>query len=93
VQQPKQPAWDPGAHPTRLSCGWRVYGWAYPDGTIELVCREKTCKRPGLETRHLFNPATGQRVDVWVAKPNAEHGVAVVQADTPIAASDARQKG
>lgn len=65
----KQPAWEPAANPVRLKCGLRVYGWAYPDGTIEIVCREKMHRRPGYETRHLFNPATGERFDVWVRKP------------------------
>jgi hypothetical protein len=67
-QRPKQAAWNPKANPVRLRCGLRVYGWVYPDSTIEIVCRENKCKRPGQETRHLFNPQTGEYFSVFVDK-------------------------
>lgn len=67
--QPKQPGWDPRANPVKLKCpGNRVYGWVYPDGTIETICNEKNCRRQGFETRHLFNPLTGLSVPIYVEK-------------------------
>lgn len=66
----RYPAWNPKANPVKLKCaGKHIYGWAYPDGTIEEICREKACKRPGHETRHLFNPQTGEYFTVYVVKP------------------------
>jgi hypothetical protein len=66
----KHPAWDASARPVKMKCpGKHVYGWVYPDGTLELICRESKCKRPGHETRHLFNPETGEMFSVFVDKP------------------------
>lgn len=60
------PAFDPDAGPVKLRCpGRKVYGWVYPDGTLELICRERNCKRPGYETRHLMSD-TGLCVDLHV---------------------------
>lgn len=65
----KRPAWDAGANPVKLRCSGRtVFGWVYADGTIELVCRNRACGRPGHETRHLFNPETGLAVDIHVPR-------------------------
>lgn len=65
----KRPSYDPDANPIRIKCaGNRVYGWVYPDGTIELVCTEAKCRRPDKETRHLFNPTTGLIFSVYVDK-------------------------
>jgi hypothetical protein len=68
---PKQPAWDAGADPVKLRCGGKtVFGWVYADGTVEMVCRNRACGRPGHETRHLFNPVTGLCVDLHFAPAN-----------------------
>lgn len=67
----KLPAYAPEQNPIRLRCeGWRTYGWLYRDGTVELICREKRCKRPGYETRHLINPTNGSSVTVYVPLPD-----------------------
>lgn len=67
---PVLPAWDPAANPVKLRCAAkRVYGFGYADGTVELICRERGCKRPGFETRHLFNPINGAIVDLHIPKP------------------------
>jgi hypothetical protein len=65
----RKPAWNPAAHPVKLRCPdgtHRVMGWVYPDGTIELPCRQ--FPRPGQETRHLFDPKTGESFSVFVDK-------------------------
>jgi hypothetical protein len=67
VPAERLPAFDPAAGPVKLRCrGNRVYGWAYPDGTIEIICRERACRRPGVEVRHLFHPGSGRCVDIDV---------------------------
>lgn len=68
----KRPAYDPSANPIRVRCeGNVVWGWVYPDGTLEVPCKATACKRPGYETRHLVNPANGVRWNVYVPKPEA----------------------
>jgi hypothetical protein len=63
----KLPAYAPEQNPTRLRCeGWRTFGWAYDDGTVEIICRERNCRRTGHETRHLFNIRTGVAVTIYV---------------------------
>lgn len=69
ARRQKLPAYDPDANPVRIKCaGNRVFGWVYPDGTLELVCTEKRCRREGFETRHLINPASGLVFNTWVPK-------------------------
>ena len=66
---PKLPAFDPDANPQKIKCaGNYVFGWIYPDGTLEFVCREKRCRRDGFETRHLYNPENGLVFNIWVPK-------------------------
>jgi hypothetical protein len=65
----KRPAYDPAANPIRIKCGGNhVFGWVYPDGTLELICDEKHCRRPGQETRHLVNPKNGLIFPIYVPK-------------------------
>ncbi len=67
--RPKRPAWDAAAEPRKLKCpSGHVYGWLYPDGAVELVCRERGCRKPGMETRHVWLPELGQCVDQHVAR-------------------------
>lgn len=66
----KRAAFNPKANPVKLKChGNRVFGWVYPDGTLELICSATMCKRAGHEVRHLFNPANGEAFDIFVPKP------------------------
>ena len=64
MKRPQQPAFDPGANPVKLRCaGNEVFGWLYPDGTLEVVCRATRCKRRGI-ARHLFFADTDQVIDL-----------------------------
>jgi hypothetical protein len=67
----KRPAYDPSANPVRIKCsGNHVFGWVYPDGTLELICTEKICRRSrDEETRHLVNPENGLSFPIYVPKP------------------------
>jgi hypothetical protein len=75
----------------KLRCaGKRVYGWVYPDGTLEVICREKMCARPGHETRHLFNPSTGFAVDLHVPIDTEQRGRASYGPSSPQAPREMR---
>jgi hypothetical protein len=71
---PQQPAWMPEKNPIRLKCeGNRVFGWVYEDGTLELICRDTAaCKRNGMYTRHLFNPASGVSFPIYIPREHSE---------------------
>ena len=60
-----------------LRCGGnRYYGTAVgATGEIEVWCTAKWCRRPGMQTRHIFNLATGVCVDQHVpeqSRPDRE---------------------
>lgn len=67
------PAWDPGANPVKLRCPNRkTFGWWYPDGTLELICDQKGCRKANHQARHLINPATGTDVTIHVPDHQAK---------------------
>jgi len=67
--QKKHPSWNPAANPVKLRCdSGVVFGWVYTDGTVELICRNRACGKPGTETRHVFNANTGLYVNLHVDK-------------------------
>jgi hypothetical protein len=67
-----RPAWNPKAEPRKFRCeGGVVHLWAYPDaaGTIEVQCKATSLKRPGCDTRHLYNAETGEHFTIHPPKP------------------------
>jgi len=62
VKHPEKVPLYPGLKPVKLRCpegAHRVQGWVYPDGTIELICRQHRLDK-AWEMRHLYNPANGE---------------------------------
>lgn len=70
MQHPERKPAYPDLNPIKLRCPdgtHRVLGWVYPDGTIEIPCRQFPVR--GKETRHLFNGHNGEVTTVLLDKP------------------------